>query len=108
MNTGSRPEIDCDVSPKRREVTGLEHQHLVSARQGVDQSRLLRAGSRGWIDHDGLMRLKYRPDTRDHLTSERPELRSSMVDRGTRHRPQDPVRDVGWTWNLQKMAAASV
>ena len=72
-------EIDCDVSPKRREVTGPRTSTPGLRATGVlTRAASHAAGSRGWIDHDGLMRLKYRPDTRDHLTSERPELRSSM------------------------------
>ena len=65
------PEPRRHLPPQRREMAGLEHEHMVARRQRVDQRRLPRPGARRRVDHDGAVGLEHPLHAGDDLLPER-------------------------------------
>src|SRR5207244_7236110 len=57
-------------------------------------------------DDDGAAGLKDRADGVQNLQRQFGEFGTAVVDHRTVHGPQDPFRNVGWTRDLEKVAAA--
>ena len=90
--------------PQRRELPGVDHQHLVSRRERVDERGFPGAGAgRGQDDHriDGL---EDRLDAFEHALAELGEFRAALVDERHVDRPQDAIGHGRRPGDLQEMA----
>jgi hypothetical protein len=87
-------------------MPGLEHQHPVACRQGVDQGRFPGAGTGGGVDHHVVVGLEDGLDLGQDLAAKRAEFRPAMVDGGVVDGPENAIRHVGRPGDLQEMAAA--
>ena len=81
-------------------MASLKHQHLIARRKGVDEGGFPGAGVGGRVDHDGVCGFEYQLKPLGHRGAELGEFGSAMIDDGAIDGPQDPVRDIGWAWNL--------
>src|SRR5262245_35657939 len=88
-----------------RKPACLHDQDTVAGRERVDECRLTGAGARRGVDHDGTARLEHRTQAVEDLVCKPPEVRAPMVDGWIIHRPEHPIRNIGWSWNLQKVAS---
>jgi hypothetical protein len=102
------PEALGHRPPQRREVAGLEREHAVAGRQGVDERRLPRAGAGGGVDDDRAARLEDPAQALEDLEAQAGEVGPAMVDRGRVDRPQDAVRDVRRPGDLEEMPSAAM
>jgi hypothetical protein len=102
----AQPQPNGQVSPLRRKLPRVAHQHGVAGRQRVDQRRFPGAGTRRGIHHDRPCRLENALQPRADLFHHRCEGRSAVIDRRPRHRTQDPIGNVGWTGDLKEMPPA--
>ena len=93
-------------APQQREVSGLEHQHPVTGREGVDQRRLPGPGARSRVDDDRSLGLEDAVEALQDVAHHCAEGRSAMVDGRPLDRPQDPIRHVGRPRDLQEVTAA--
>ncbi len=109
----ARHEIDLEPVPLGHhlpqigEMPGLERQHAVARRQRVENGRFPRPGARRGIHQHRARAAQQAFEPGDHVAGERRELRSAVVDDGMVDGPEDAVRNVGWTGNLQEMSAAA-
>jgi DNA-binding GntR family transcriptional regulator len=104
----TRHEIDLDaparrhLPPQRREMAGLNHQHLVARRQRIDDRRLPGAGSRRWKNDHRSGRLKDLLAAIEYRFAELGEFGAAMVHDRHVHGAKHPIRHRAWTGNLQK------
>ncbi len=94
--------------PQRREVAGLEHQHVVAHAHRVRQRRFPRARARSRVDGHRMPRPEDLLDAAQHLQSERAEFRAAVVDGREAHRAQDPVGNRARARNLEEMPAGGM
>jgi len=89
------------VTPRDvKKPPGLQNQHVIARRQGVDERGLARAGP-GRREYDnGTGGLKDRTDAFQDFAGQLREFRTPVVDDRLVHRPQHPIRNVGRAWNL--------
>ena len=100
-----QPEALRHVAPQGGEMAGFEGQHLIAGRQGVDECRLPRPGTRGGVDDHRTGGAEHRLDPLQEIQREVREARSAVVDGGLRDGPENPVGDVGRSRNLQEVAS---
>ena len=96
-------EADGQVLPQGGEVAGLDHQHPVPRGQGVDQRGLPCAGAGGRVDHHPAGGPEDPLHPRQDPAPQSGEARTAMVHGGMVHGPENAVRDVGRSRNLEKM-----
>ena len=106
MKSTWSPRRTRHVAPQRGELAGLDHQHRVARRQGVDERGFPRAGARAGIHHDRPGGLKHALQARDRFAPERGERRPAMIDGRLRDGAQNPIGHVGRAGNLEKVASA--
>ena len=85
-------------------MAGLEHQHFIAGRKGVDEGSFPGTGAGSRIDHDGVHRFEDRLQPLQNRACELGEFGTAMIDDWTINRPQDPIRDVARTWDLQEVS----
>ena len=95
------------LSPQRRKLAGLGHEHPVARRERVDDGGFPRAGSGGGIDHHRACGPEDRPAAVHYLASQPSELRAAMVD----HLPVHGLAHALGHWarprDLQEMLSGS-
>ena len=96
----AKPQLFCELFPKRCEMAGLDHQNLVSWGQGIDQGGLPGAGSRPRIDDHWLLCAEYGLDLLEYLKPEPLKFWPSVVDGREVDRPENSVRDIRRTRDL--------
>ena len=99
------PELDRHVLPQGGELAGLDHQHAVAGRQGVDQGGFPGAGAGRGIDDDRVRGLEDGLDAFERAFGELGEFRPAVVDDRRVHGAQNAVRKRGRAGNLQEMTA---
>ena len=92
-----------EALPKRREMSGLGHQHVITRRQRVDECGFPCAGSGSGVDDDVALCLEYALHPGKHAFREHSELGAAVIDRRVVDRPQHTIGDVGRTRDLQEV-----
>ena len=105
---GDQAQTRRQFLPEHRELPGLAHQHAIARRQRIDQGRLPGPGAGGRIDHYVRIGLEYFLETCETRFAQRGKIGAAVIHGGKIDRPQDPVRHVGRTRNLEEMAAGVV
>ena len=90
--------------PQRRELAGLDHQHLVARRQRVDERGFPGAGSGRGIDDDRVRGLENGLDAFEATFGEPGELRAAVIDDRRVHRAQNAIRERRGPRDMEKMA----
>jgi hypothetical protein len=107
----ARHEVDLNaparrhLPPQRREVAGLDHQHLVTRRQRIDDRRFPSARPRRGKNDDRSGRLEDVLATFEHRLAEFGEFGAAMVNDRHVHGAKHAIRHRAWARNLQKMAS---
>ena len=104
---GLEAELHRHVLPQGGELAGLDHQHAVARRQGVDECRFPRAGAGRGVDDDRIRRLENRLDAFEDTLGKLLKLGTAVIDDRRVHRTQNAVRHRRRPRDLEKMAAGS-
>src|SRR5262245_30333921 len=97
-------EIFSHLFPKRGELAGFHHQHLVAWRERIDERGFPGTRACGGVDDDRIGGLEDGLNAFKALLRKSRKLWTAVVDNRRVHRPQDAVRERGGAWNMQKMA----
>jgi hypothetical protein len=107
-NSVTMPSLLRHLLPQGGEVAGLEHQHAVAGRQGVDEGGFPRAGARAGEDDDRPLGAEHRLQTLQHLAAQAAEIGAAMVHGRPVDGAQHPVGHVARPRDLEEMAAGLV
>ena len=99
------PQTDGHLLPEAGEMTGLEHQHLITCTQGIAQRGLPGARARGRVDDHRVAGLEDLLDAREHLEAELAELGAAVIDGGVAHGAKDTVGHRAGPGDLQEVTA---
>ena len=102
---GLEAELHRHVLPQGGELAGLDHQHAVACRQGVDECGFPRPGARRGVDDDRVCGLENRLDAFEDALGKFLKLGTAVVDNRRVHRAQNAVRHRGRPRDLEKVAA---
>jgi hypothetical protein len=86
-------------------VPGFDHQDLVAGRQGVDDGRFPGTGPRGRENDHRARCFEDFPAALQNGLAQLGKFGTPVIDHRHVHRPEHPVRDGAWTWDLEKMTS---
>ena len=105
---GLDPKLVRHFLPQGGKMAGLDHQHALALVDQVGKRRFPGAGARRRIDDHRRVGLENRFHAVEAFPAELGKGRAAMVDGRMIHRPQDSVRNICRSGDLQEMPAGLI